>query len=322
MSSDVRTFLVGVGPTAAAALQSLAGRFTVAGLLRDAPRPGTFDDALDMAERAHVPVFDDLTLTGLRRAVDEVDPDMVVVSSYQRIVPGELLRGRPWVNVHYAPLPRYRGRAVVNWAIINGEDEAYVTIHSLVEGLDAGGVLAQRSVPIGPRDTVTDLYERLNAVQAALLPDAVSRRLSGDEGEPQDDARATYCCTRVPGDGLIDWSEPTAHTDRLIRSLTSPYPGAFTHLGLDRLVVHRAQPAANSGPWVGRVPGRVVRVDRQAGHVDVLTGDGALRLEQVAAADGRIVPATALISSLSSTLGLDAQQLLAELARLKEGLSP
>lgn len=319
MSSDVRAFLVGVGPTTASALQSLTERFTVAGMLRRAGQAGVHDDALALAQQLGVPVFDDLTIGGLGRCVERVDPDIVVVSSYQRIVPAELLDGRPWINVHYAPLPRYRGRAVVNWAIINGETNAYVTVHSLVAGLDSGGVLAQRAVPIGPRDTVTDLYETLNAVQAAVLPDAVIRRLSGDEGDPQDDADATYCCTRVPQDGLIDWSASTTTTDRLIRSLTSPYPGAYTYLGLERLVVHSAQPVADSGPWVGQVPGRVVSVDRQAGHVDVLTGDGVLRLEQVAAIDGEYVPPASLIRSVSATLGLDAQQLLAELIRLKEG---
>ena len=250
----------------------------------------------------------------MSRAVNGTEPDAVVVSSYDRILPVELITARPFVNVHYAELPRYRGRATVNWAIINGEAHCAISVHSLVPGLDAGGILFQALLPIGPSDTVTDLYDRLNAIQRDVLADAVSRRLAGDEGEAQDERRATYACTRLPDDGELDWSGTTDAADRLVRALTDPFPGAFTWLGLRRVVIRRAEPVREPR-YDGRVPGRVVRVDRSSGVVDVLTGDGVLRLHEVAVDGGDPQRAADVITSVRQTLGLSTGRLLAALER-------
>lgn len=321
MSSDPRVLLVGAGPTALSALSALQREYRVVGVLRRQASPATRDDVHDMAARLDIPLLHDMSIAGVRCAVQMLDPDLVVVSSYDRVLPADVLAGRPWVNVHYAPLPRYRGRAVVNWAILNGESDAYVTVHSLVPGLDAGGVLAQGRVPIGHRDTVTDLYSRLNALQEELLPSAVRNRLSGFDGEPQDEANASYCCTRVPSDGEIDWRASATFIDRLVRSLTEPYPGAFTYVGLERVRVHEVQRVVDGRVWSGRVPGRVVRVDRSEGAVDVLAGDGVVRLLRVSADDGTPVSPAALISSVTTTLGLRPAELRDELVRLRRELT-
>jgi methionyl-tRNA formyltransferase len=145
-----------------------------------------------------------------------------------------------------------------------------------------------------------------------VLAGAVARRLQGDEGQPQDESRATYACTRLPADGEIDWSATTDATDRLVRALTDPFPGAFSWLGVRRLVIRRAEPVREPR-YEGRVPGRVVRVDRSAGVVDVLTGDGALRLHEVALDGATPQRAADVITSVRQTLGLSAAQLLAAL---------
>jgi methionyl-tRNA formyltransferase len=309
MPTEGRILLIGQGITTMSALQSLLERFHVVGLVRSGD-PG--DAAIRLAESSGVSLFADTSLAGVARAVKQVGPHAVVVSSYDRILPADLITARPFVNVHYAPLPRYRGRATVNWAIINGESRCAISIHSLVPGLDAGGILFQQFVPIGPSDTVTDLYERLNAIQRDELAGAVARRLKGDEGQPQDESQATYACTRLSEDGEIDWSGPTEAADRLVRALTDPFPGAFTWLGLRRLVIRRAEPRREPR-YEGRVPGRVVRVDRSAGVVDVLTGDGALRLHEVAVEGDGPQRAADVITSVRQTLGLDVARLVAVL---------
>ncbi|GAA4949202.1 hypothetical protein GCM10023205_06930 [Yinghuangia aomiensis] len=307
MNAEARIVLVGIGPTTADALESLRARFTVAALVR----PGE-DDTTRLAAKLGIPVEPGTRIADIEALVDRLAPDAVVVSSYDRILPDRLLARCPFVNVHYAPLPRGRGRANVNWAIVNGDPETAITVHSMAPGLDAGGILYQEPVPIGPRDTVTDLYDRLNARQRAVLADAVARRLSGDEGDPQDHDAATYGCTRLPEDGEIDWAAPTAATDRLIRALTPPYPGAFTHLGLDTVVVHRAEPAPDAAHYTGRVPGRVVAVNRTGeGWVDVLTGDGILRIHEIAVDGAEPVPAATVIRSVKTTLGLRLADVLA-----------
>jgi methionyl-tRNA formyltransferase len=311
-----RIVLVGVGPTTATAVAGLLGEFDLAALVRAGA-----DDVTALAARHGVPVVGDTSVAALRRLVEGEQPDAVVVSSYDRILPADLLSGRPFVNVHYAPLPRYRGRATVNWAIINGEPDAHISIHCLEPELDAGGVLFAGSVPIGPADTVSDLYERLNELQRQHLAGAVRRRLDGDLGEQQDERAASYCCTRLPEDGEIRWAEPTDSVDRLIRSLTAPFPGAHTYLGLRRLVVHRAEVRHDAPRYEGRVPGRPVGRSASAGWVDVLTGDGVLRLHTVQLDGDAPVPAAAVIRSVKQTLGLRTQDLLAKIADLETRLA-
>lgn len=299
MRSDRTVVLIGLGATTATAFGALAERFRVLALIR----PGS-DDVVQMARDAGVTVVSDASMASAASVIDELNPDAVVVSSYNRVLPAKLLEARPFINVHYAPLPRYRGRATVNWAIVNGETEAAISVHCLVEELDAGGILAQHFVPIRPQDTVTDLYGQLNALQRDVLADAVERRLSGDLGDPQDETKATYCCGRLPGDGMIDWSSSTAPIDRLIRSLGGDFPSAFSYLGLEKIEIIRAEPVVGARNYEGRIPGRVVDVDRSKGHVDVLTGDGVMRLQQVRIAGAQPQPAAEVIRSTRVSLGL------------------
>src|SRR3982750_2681474 len=128
--------LLGLGPTSPSALESLATRFRVAGLIRD-PRSSSQggDEVVGQARALDVPIFSDLSIGGVERVVIESSPDCVVVSSYERILPRRVLGCCRFVNVHYAALPEYRGRANVNWAIINGEPETAITIHVMAAGL-------------------------------------------------------------------------------------------------------------------------------------------------------------------------------------------
>jgi methionyl-tRNA formyltransferase len=310
--------LLGMGPTTLSALESLAAKFRVAGLVRSSP-PG--DDVIERARVLEVPVLSDLSIEGVEEAVAGRSPDCVVVSSYDRILPSRILGRCRFVNVHYAPLPEYRGRANVNWAIINGEPETAITIHVMAPGLDAGNVLYQRRVPIGPDDTVGDLYARLNEVQREVLGDTVARYISGYVGESQSEAAATYGCTRVPGDGEINWASSTRQIYALIRALAPPYPGAHTYLDARRITVLQATPLANAPCYVGRIPGRVIGRSRRDGHVDVLTGDGVLRIHKMATDDSAAGPASAFIGSTKQTLGLRAADLLARIELLESRLN-
>jgi methionyl-tRNA formyltransferase len=205
--------------------------------------------------------------------------------------------------------------------MINGERYTGISIHAISPGLDAGNILFQQAVEIGPADTVTDLYEKLNAVQRGQLAVAVARYLAGDAGVVQDEREATYCCSRTPEDGEIDWSAPTAAIRNLIRALTPPYPGAFTYLAGEPLRVWKAEPAAGARRYQGRVPGRVVSVSRKEGYVEVLTGDGVLRVFEVQIDGGPRQPAAAVISSVRSTLGLRLSDLMARVRQLEERLA-
>lgn len=296
-----RVLLIGKGGTTSSALRGLVDEFEVCALVRS-----TEDETTALAAQRGVPVITDSSVDSVRETIARTDPDAVVVSSYDRILGADLIGDRPFVNVHYAPLPRGRGRATVNWALINGDDEVAITIHHLVPELDAGAILYQESVPIGPDDTVADLYDRLNELQRSQLAAATAAAIAGEPGRAQDESGATYYCTRLPDDGEIDWSRSTAEIHRLVRALQPPFPPAFTFLGLDRIAVEAARPVQRAPSYEGRIPGRVVRVDRRGGTVDVLTGDGVLRVERIRVDDGEPVDAAELIRTVTATLGLRA----------------
>jgi methionyl-tRNA formyltransferase len=315
--------LIGMGITASAALQSLTTSNRVVGLVRNGEATGPLaDETMRLAQSLKIPIFTDTSIRGVRAVVERLRPACVVISSHDRVLPADLLALCPFVNVHYAPLPRFRGRANVNWAIINQESVTAITIHKVEPGLDAGAILFQRIIPIGRNDTVADLYERLNALQLQHLGDTVARHLEGREpGEPQVEDSATYGCTRLPADGEIDWSADTASIEALIRGLAKPFPGAFTYVDGRRVVIWRARAVEHPPVYEGRVPGRVIRVAVADGDVDVLTGDGVLRLIEIQTEDGPAVPAASLVRSVRATFGLKTIDLLSRIEALEREIA-
>ncbi|MDB5608513.1 MAG: methionyl-tRNA formyltransferase [Bradyrhizobium sp.] len=313
--------LIGDGPTALAALRSLMASCRVVHILRTAANPAT-DPVYMLAATAGIPVSALRGLEHLAQIVAELRPAAVAISSFNRILPPSILALSQFVNVHYSPLPRYRGRANVNWSIINGEPDAGISIHRVVPDLDGGNLLFQGSVPIGSDDTATSIYNRLDAIQERELGAAVVRAVAGDLGISQDRSLTTYGCSRVPDDGEIDWRKPTDTIDRLIRALAPPFPGAFTHLETQQLVISRAAPLSNPLVYTGRVPGRVVGLSRTEGWVDVLSGDGILRIfEVIPSSPGTPIPAATLIRSTRVTLGLSRLDLLRRIMALEERLA-
>jgi methionyl-tRNA formyltransferase len=315
--------LIGMGITASAALQSLATRCRVVGLVRNGDTTGELADAtMRIAKELGTPIFTDTSIRGVREVVERLRPECVVISSHDRVLPADLIGRCPFVNVHYAPLPRFRGRANVNWAVINREPFTAITIHKVEPGLDAGAILFQRLIPIGRTDTVADLYDRLNILQLEHLGDTVARFLDGREpGQLQVEESATYGCTRLPADGEIDWSADTASIEALIRGLAKPFPGAFTYVDGRRIVIWRARAVEPPPVYEGRVPGRVVRVSAATGEVDVLSGDGVLRLAEIQTEDGGPVPAASVIRSVRATCGLKTAALLSRIEALERDLA-
>ena len=324
MRSDAagsRVLLIGCGTTTGSALESLAEKMTVVALVRDRDETALEDDPVHRrAAELRIPVSGDITLAGVERLVDQHRPDCVVVSSYHRILPAQLVAKCRFVNVHYSLLPRYRGRANVNWAIINGERETGISIHVLSPGLDAGNILEQRAVPIFESDAATDLYERLNELQRDRLGTVVLRHLAGDDGRPQNESEATYGCTRLPRDGEIHWARTTREIHDLIRSQTPPFPGAFTYFRAEKLRIWRSEPVVDPPRYAGRVPGRVIRRSRIPGGVDVLTGDGVLRIQEVQLGTEPRCSAASVLDSVKLTLGLHSDDLLGRIRALEASL--
>ena len=172
---------------------------------------------------------DPRVLEQVRRA----DPQLLFSFYYRGILPRGLL-GVPALgayNIHGSLLPKYRGRAPVNWAVVNGETETGATLHVMTERADAGDIVDQEAVPIGPDDTALEVQRRVTdaavRILARRLPDLEAGRA---RRVPQDESLATKVGRRTPEDGRIDWSRSAKQVHDLVRAVTHPYPGAFTDI--------------------------------------------------------------------------------------------
>ena len=210
--------------------------------------------------------------------------DVAVVVAYGKILPQEFLDAptQGCVNVHFSLLPKYRGAAPVNWAIVNGETETGVTTMRIVQELDAGPVLLQKATKIGEEETAPQLLARLSEVGADLISETL-RNLDRLEARPQSDTEVTFAPILKREDGLIDWSMDAYALARRVRGF-QPWPNAFTQLNSQRLIVWNAKPE-----WIEQLrftAGQVIDAVRD--RLIVACGDGtALRLDEVQLQDSR-----------------------------------
>ena len=166
--------------------------------------------------------------------------DLAVVVAYGRILPAEYLSAprRGCINVHFSLLPRYRGAAPVNWAIVNGEEKTGVTTMFVQEELDSGPMLLQRETRIGPSETAPELMQRLAESGAELLGETLTR-LDAIEPVSQDESKATFAPLLTKASGAIDWTNKAAEIERRVRGF-QPWPNAYTHWNSHRLIIWKA----------------------------------------------------------------------------------
>ncbi len=251
-----------------------------------------------LAERArargipvHTPEKGALKDDAFTALVASYRPEFAFSFYFRWMIPTRVLALAPRgaFHLHGSLLPRYRGRAPVNWALVNGERETGVSLHAMVAKADAGDLVDQERVEIDGADTAFSLYGKLEAAAAALLDRALPALRDGRARlRPLDLARGSYFGGRTPDDGRFDWSWGAQRIYNLVRAVTHPYPGAFTGLGDGKLLVWWAVPVPAAKP---AAPGTVAAVD--AGGITVATGDGALRLVTVQLAGEPELPASA-----------------------------
>ena len=166
--------------------------------------------------------------------VASLAPDFVFSFYYRTMLKAPLLRIAPRgaLNMHGSLLPRYRGRAPVNWAVLFGERETGATLHYMTEKPDAGDIVAQTTVPILPDDTAREVFDKVTLAAEMTLDRALPALLSGTAPRmPQDLATGSYFGGRTPADGTIDWTRDAATIHNLVRAVAPPYPGAMTTVG-------------------------------------------------------------------------------------------
>lgn len=240
------------------------------------------------AQRLGIPVCQPESLRdgSALETLRELAPELIVVAAYGRILPGEILELPPLgcINVHSSLLPRYRGAAPIQWAVVNGDKETGVTIMEVARELDAGDILGQVSTPIDPEETVEAVHDRLAGLGGELLVRVVEEIAAGTvRPVPQDPALVTYAPMLSRALSPIDWRRSANAIHNQVRGLV-PWPATSTDiLGGETVKVFSV---TETGEHSGKAPGTVVRAGKDG--IDVACGDGAvLRILELQAPGSR-----------------------------------
>ncbi len=209
------------------------------------------------------------------RHLSEIAPDLIFSFYYRAMIPKEILDipGLGAYNIHGALLPKYRGRACVNWAVINGEKETGATLHVMTEFADRGDIITQKAVPINFEDTAHDVFLKVTEASREVLMSSLPSLEKGTaKRHPQDESKASKFGRRRPEDGEIDWNRSAVEIYNFVRALTHPFPGAFTLWEGKKYFIWKAVPA--DGTYA---PGKIM----EGSPMYVGTGSGLLRILRI-----------------------------------------
>jgi len=259
-----------------------------------------FGSVADFCSERGIPVHlpGNVNLPPWPDVIRDARPDFLFSFYFRSMLKAEIL-SLPRVcamNLHGSLLPRYRGRAPVNWVLVKGETETGVTLHLMTEKPDAGDIVGQAAVPIAFGDTALTLFGKLEKAAESLLAGLLPGIATGEiPRRPNEIEKGSYFGGRKPEDGRIDWTRPAVEIYNLVRAVTRPYPGAFSFLSGEKLLVWWARPVpagtlpravtpgeqvlGGAGPPAGE-EGRPAAEDRGR-RVLVGTGEGLLSLEEV-----------------------------------------
>jgi methionyl-tRNA formyltransferase len=257
----------------------------VVALVTHADEPGEriwFKTPAALAQAKGIPVLtpENMNAPGWVERIRALQPDLILSAYYRMLIGAPILAlaRLGGFNLHGSLLPRYRGRAPINWAVLHGEAQIGMTLHRMVARADAGAIVDQEPVTLGPRDTAEQAYRQVLPCARRILARQIDALLAGTALEtPQDESRATYFGRRTPEDGRIAWTQTSAQIFNLIRAVTEPYPGAFTDVNGARLLVWWAETDTPATRQRRGAPGEVLSVS----PLVVATADGALELTRV-----------------------------------------
>jgi methionyl-tRNA formyltransferase len=282
----------------------------------------------ERARNLDVPLFspEDVNRQSFLDELSDYDPDLNVSMSYDQILrpPAIDMAPKGFVNCHAGALPFYRGRNVLNWALINGEDRFGVTVHYIDEHIDKGDIIAQQFGPITPDDTYRSLLRRAVGLCADTLLTALRQIHEGTATRKAQDTIhpvGFYSSRRREGDEWIDWSWPTERVHNLVRAISPPGPGARTLLDGTPIVILESEVIPQAPEYIDR-PGTVVGRDENG--IEVKTGDTTLKVTKVADWTGEVsnsrVPAYRIGTSFGQNLHQEVVRLRDKISRLEARL--
>jgi methionyl-tRNA formyltransferase len=230
----------------------------------------------ELAARHGVSVHTDESAEAIAATIGALKPSIIYSFSYRHLIPESVLElaSQGAFNLHPSLLPAYRGRAPVNWVLVNGEHETGVTLHHMVPRADAGDIVGQRAVEIDESDDALTLYHKLVPLGVELIEELHPKIVAGTAPRRKMDiAKGSYFGRRKPEDGRIDWRWPARRIFNLVRAVTHPYPGAFCFVGGHKLLVWEAEIGAENRTC--GEPGIVLR-EMPDGAIEIGAGEGSV----------------------------------------------
>lgn len=232
-----------------------------------------------VAEELGIPVFQPVKIREAKDVLEKTEADVCVVAAFGQIIPASILHMKKYgcINVHASLLPKYRGAAPIQWAVIDGEKESGVTIMQMDEGLDTGDMLAKAIVPLDEKETGGSLFDKLSEAGGRLCVETLVKLEKGEiTPEKQGESPTAYASMLDKKMGNIDWNKSAVVIERLVRGL-NPWPSAYTHLDGKTLKIWACDvlpQSASKGE-----SGEILEVTKDAIHVQ--TGDGILVLREI-----------------------------------------
>jgi len=216
----------------------------------------------EVTDKYNLKLFEEKNINNnqfVEKVRDELKPDLIVSVNFDQIFKKEIINipEKGCINIHASLLPKYRGRAPLNWAILNGEEETGVTVHYINEGIDTGKIILQEKIEIKKTDYIADILKKVKGKYPELINKAVDL-IDNDEVEPveQKKENGSYYGKRTPADGLINWEQSAKIIYNLIRAVSHPYPGAFTYLDDEKVFIWRAEVEAKNAN--NEQPGKII----------------------------------------------------------------
>ncbi|MEO8209626.1 MAG: methionyl-tRNA formyltransferase [bacterium] len=238
--------------------------------------------------------------------IQESNLDFIIVSGWRTLIDTKVNRYVKFglIAAHQSLLPKYRGFAPVQWAIINGETETGVTLFLIKEGeMDSGKIVAQKKIPIKFEDYAIDLDNKLvDCTIEIILEFFESYQKKKINFTEQDESKATYSCKRTPEDGRIDWTKDSIEVYNFIRALAHPFTGAFCEYKNNLFYIRKAKLGDNNNKnFIGNIPGRVFKINSDG--IEVLCGKGTILItEWENKTTGEVNCPSENIKSMNSTL--------------------